>query len=383
MKTCKNGQDGSIDRRTLLTAGAGMCLSTQVRAQMPTIGIEPFGATLAMRPVELVTLRGPGGLTATITTIGAALVSLTAPDRQGVMADIVLGLDGARDYEANDASMGATVGRYANRIAGGRFTLDGQVFQLPTDTSGNTLHGGPVGFSKAVWALERVSSDDAAVRLRHVSAAGDQGFPGRLETTVVYRLLGDRLRIEYEATTDAPTVVNLTNHSYFNLSGDLASSVLDHRLTLAADTYTVPGEGLIPTGEIRAVAGTPLDFHLGKLIGQDIEADDPLITRGGGFDHNVIIRGATGCLRRAARLEHAVSGRTMEVWSTEPGLQVYSANWLSGLSGKGVAYRPRTAICLEPQHYPDSPNRPGFPTSRLDPGERFTSTTEYRLGVVR
>ena len=349
---------------------------------MPEIEIASFGTTRGRQAVDLITLRHPSGLTAAVTTLGAALVSLMAPDRNGNLADIVLGMDTAHDYEANDASMGATVGRYANRIAGGRFTLDRQTFQLPTDASGNTLHGGPVGFSKAVWFHERAGGEGAAVRLRHVSPAGDQGFPGRLETTVVYRLLADRLSIEYDATTDAPTVINLTNHSYFNLSGDLASSVLNHRLTLDADRYTVPGEGLIPTGEIQGVTGTPLDFRDGKRIGRDIASNHPLMVLGGGFDHNLIIRGQAGLLRRAARLEHAPTGRAFELWTTEPGLQLYSANWLQGLGGKGVDYTPHCAVCLEPQHFPDSPNQPAFPSTRLDPGQRFRSLTEYRLGAA-
>ncbi|WP_269514549.1 aldose epimerase family protein [Brevundimonas subvibrioides] len=372
---------GLIARRTLLSGCAGLCLSRGARAAMPEIETVPFGATRDGQPVDLITLRHPGGLSARVTPLGAALVSLTAPDRHGLMKDIVLGLDSARDYEANDASMGATVGRYANRIAGGRFALDGQTFQLPTDESGNTLHGGPRGFAKAIWASEAVA-DRQAIRFRHVSPAGDQGFPGRLETTVVYRLLEDRLVIEYEARTDAPTVINLTNHSYFNLSGDLASQVLDHRLTVDADDYTVPGPGLIPTGEVRPVEGSPLDFRAGKPVGQDIASSDPLIVLGAGFDHNLIIRGSPGIHRRAARLEHPASGRFLEVWSTEPALQVYTANWLDNLSGKGRDYRPRTAICLEPQHYPDSPNRPAFPSTRLNPGDRFTSLTEFRLGVI-
>ena len=350
---------------------------------MPGIEFAPFGATRSGQAVDLITLRHPGGLSARITTIGASLVSLMASDRRGVPGDIVLGLDSARDYEANDASMGATVGRYANRIAGGRFTLDEQTFELPTDSTGNTLHGGPVGFSKALWTCEpATTASGPAVRMRLASPAGDEGFPGRLETTVIYSLLEDRLSVAYEATSDAPTVVNLTNHSYFNLSGNLGGSVLDHRLTLDADRYTVPGEGLIPTGEIAYVAGTPLDFRQGKAIGRDIASNHPLIVLGGGLDHNVIIRGHGEGLRRAARLEHARSGRSLEVWSTEPGLQLYSANWLRGLHGKGADYTPRCAVCLEPQHYPDSPNNPGFPSTRLDPGQRFRSATEYRLGVL-
>ncbi|WP_417231958.1 aldose epimerase family protein [Brevundimonas sp.] len=346
-----------------------------------TVGVTDFGRTTDGRAVQLFTLRHPGGLSASITSFGAALVSLLAPDRQGELADIVLGLDSAQAYEANDASLGATVGRYANRIANGRFTLDGRVSRLLQNNAGNTLHGGPRGFSKAVWSGATLPDAKApGVRLSHVSEAGDQGFPGRLQVSVTYRLHRDRLIIEYGASTDAATVINLTNHSYFNLSGDLTSSVLDHLLTVDATRFTVPGAGLIPTGEIAPVAGTPLDFRTARMIGRDIASDHPLITLGGGFDHNLVIAGRRGRLRRAARLESSASGRVLEVWSTEPGLQLYSANWLQGLHGKGVDYLPRTAVCLEPQHYPDSPNQPHFPSTRLDPGQRFRSVTQFRLG---
>jgi aldose 1-epimerase len=329
-------------------------------------------------------LRSARGLEVDVASYGGIVTRLLVPDREGGLADVVLGYDSLPAYEAGTSYFGAIVGRYANRIAGGRFTLDGEEVRLATNDGPNHLHGGLRGFDRVVWDAEPFESDSAVgVRLTHVSPDGDQGYPGTLRATVTYALTGEALRIEYEATTDAPTVLNLTHHGYWNLAGHASGEILDHELRIAATRFTPVDSTLIPTGELRRVAGTPFDFREPTRVGTRIGDDDEQLLRGRGYDHNFVLDGWTGdgTLRRAATLRDPGSGRTMEVWTTEPGLQLYSGNFLDGSDvGKdGAVYRHRDALCLETQHFPDSPNHPAFPSTALRPGETFRSTTVYRF----
>jgi aldose 1-epimerase len=306
------------------------------------------------------------------------------PDRAGVSADVVLGLDTYEDYVARSRNFGTTVGRYAGRIAGGRFDLDGRTVQLDTGGAAHSSHGGPIGFAKRNWT-GRVDETAAGpgVAMTLTSADGDQGFPGELVITVIYRLThDDRLTLTFEATTTRPTVLNPTHHSYFNLSGDPGRLVLDHVVTIDADRFTAFGPDKIVTGELRPVAGTPLDFRRPKPVGRDLAIPDEQMTIGGGYDHNLVVRGPQGTLRRAARVDHPASGRRLELWTTEPGVQFYTANPVEMIGRGGVPYHPRCGLCLEPQHYQNSPNRPEFPTTVLRPGETFRSASEYRFGLA-
>ncbi|HEX2721531.1 MAG TPA: aldose epimerase family protein [Gemmatimonadaceae bacterium] len=328
------------------------------------------------------TLRNANGISATIIPYGAILVSLTIPDRNGVFADVVLGHDDIEGYGNSSSYFGAVVGRYANRIANSRFTLDGAVYELTPNEGRHCLHGGAVGFDKAVWKI--AASGENSLRLVHASPDGDQGFPGELSAAVTYTLSdADELIADYEATTTAPTVVNLTQHSYWNLAGAGNRDVLDHELTLAGSHFTPVDRELIPAGEIRSVAGTPFDFRIAKRIGQDIAAADQQLEIGCGYDHNFVLDSGGGEVSRAARLRDPVSGRTLDVSTTEPGIQLYTGNHLDGSSaGKdGRVYGRHGGVCLETQHFPDSPNRSGFPSTELRSGERFHSRTVFAFGV--
>jgi aldose 1-epimerase len=337
--------------------------------------------------VDLFTLRSPSGIELDVITYGGTVTRLLAPDRNGELADIVLGHEWLEAYLAGTPYFGAIVGRYGNRIAEGRFTLDGKEHRLAVNNGPNHLHGGLKGFDKVVWAAEPYSSEaESGVALTYVSADGEEGYPGELTVRVTYALTaGGELRIDYEATTDAPTVVNLTHHGYWNLAGHGSGDILGHELTLHADRFTPVDGTLIPTGELRAVDGTPFDFRSPTEIGARIGADDEQLTFGGGYDHNFVLEGwrPDGELRPAAVLRDAPSGRTMEVLTTEPGVQFYSGNFLDGSDiGKGgVVYERRTGLCLETQHYPDSPNQPDFPSVVLRPGETYRSTTVYRFSA--
>lgn len=329
-------------------------------------------------PVTLYTLTASDGAEARITNWGATLISLKIPDREGKLADVTLGFDEVEPYTGPSPYMGSTVGRYANRIAYGRFTLDGEEYTLVTNNDPHHLHGGNQGFDKRVWSGNASgTSDQLQVEFTYTSPDGEEGYPGTVESKVTYTLTNDNvLRIDYEATTDKTTHVNLTHHSYFNLAGaDSGETILDHVLELDAARYTPADDTLIPTGAIEPVAGTPLDFTSPHAIGERI--GDVL----GGYDHNFVIDGKPGTLRRAARVEHEESGRVMEVWTTEPGLQFYTGNFLDGtLTGKyGVTYEQHAGFCLEAQKYPDTPNHPNFPSSVLKPGEVYRQTTEYRF----
>ena len=356
-------------------------------AETPMAESRPFGTTPDGASVELITLRSPSGIELDVATYGGTVTRLLAPDRSGERADIVLGHEWLQSYLAGTPYFGAIIGRYGNRIAGGRFTLDGNEYVLAVNNGPNHLHGGLVGFDKVVWDAEPyVKAREAGVILTHVSPDGDEGYPGELSVQVVYALSADgELRIDYEATTDAPTILNLTHHGYWNLAGHGAGDILDHELALHAGRFTPVDETLIPTGELRSVQGTPFDFREPTRIGARIESDDEQIVFGGGYDHNFVLDGwvGDGLLRPAAVLADPASGRVMEVLTTEPGLQFYSGNFLDGsdLGKEGVAYAHRTGLCLETQHFPDSPNQPDFPSTVLRPGETYRSTTVYRFSA--
>jgi len=314
---------------------------------------------------------------------GAKLVSVRTPDRAGKMADVVLGYDTLQGFlDDSSTHFGSIVGRYGNRIALGKFSIDGHSYQIPINNGANALHGGPMGFDRYVWQAHEVPG---GVEFTHVSPDGDMGFPGSLTAKVRYTLEGSTLRIDYSATTDKATVLNLTNHAYFNLHGDDQGNVLDQRMEINADTFTPVDSGLIPTGELRSVAGTPLDFRKSQVIGARIESDYEQMKLGAGYDHNFVVNGTPGTLRLAAIASDPVSGRTMTVETTEPGVQFYSGNFLDGtFTGRhGVKYERRTGFCLETQHFPDSPNHPDFPTTVLRPGETFHSATTFTFGVSK
>ncbi len=336
--------------------------------------------------VEAIVLTNDHGVSARILTYGATLQSLSGPDRDGRIADVVLGYDAASDYEAHPNYFGVTVGRYANRIAGGRFSLDGRSYQLPLNDTTNSLHGGGQGFDKVVWRVVSVEGGPgASVVLSHVSPEGEAGYPGRLEVTVTYSLDDTgALTIAFAATTSAPTIVNLTNHAIFNLAGEGApGGVEGHRLTIPATTYTPVDAALIPTGELRPVEGTVFDFRTPRVIGDGLrDARDEQIRLGRGYDHNYALdKGVTDEPALAARLEDPDSGRVLEVLTTDPGLQVYSGNFLDGtLVGKGGhLYRMGDGLALEPQKFPNAPNTPAFVSARVDPDRPYRHVMVYRL----
>ena len=359
-------------------------------ANAATARREPFGTLPDGTPVEAVTLTGTNGVSARIVTLGATLQALNAPDRAGHIADVTLGYDDAKSYIEHPNFWGQTVGRYANRIAGGRFTLDGKTYQLPLNDKTNSLHGGTRGFDKYNWQIVDVSDKGglAKVALRMVSPAGDQGYPGTLTVTTTYAL-DDRgsLTIDMDASTDAPTIVNLTNHALFNLAGEGApGGALGHRMTVAAHRYTPVDAALIPTGELRDVAGTPFDFTRGRVIDEVIrDGRDPQIAIGRGIDHNFVLdAGKTAEPKLAVRLEDPASGRVLEVLTDQPGVQVYTGNFLDGtFVGKNKhVYRMGDGIALEPQVFPDTPNKPAFGSARVDPGKPYHHRMIYRLSVA-
>ena len=334
--------------------------------------------------IELYTLHNAAGAEAQICTYGGILTSLKVPDRHGVIGDVVWGYDNLADYLKRGNYFGALIGRYANRIALGRFTLDGHAYTVPPLYGPNSLHGGLKGFDKVVWTVAKVHADgpEPSLELEYLSRDGEQGFPGNLRVTATYTLHADNaLRLEFTAVTDAPTVCSLTNHSYFNLAG--RGGVLDCLLTIEADRFTPTGPDAIPTGELRAVRGTPFDFTHPTAIGARINAADEQLKIAHGYDQNWIInRPAPGKLVSAATVADPASGRVMELWTTAPGLQFYSANFMSGTTGKGGwIYQPRQALCLEPQQFPDAPNQPAFPSSVLRPGQTYRHTILYRFSV--
>jgi aldose 1-epimerase len=345
-----------------------------------------FGTTADGQDVFLYTLRNESGMEARVTNYGGIVVSLTAPDRDGRFEDIVLGYDTLAEYEKETPYFGALIGRYGNRIGKGQFELDGQTYQLTLNDGPNHLHGGEKGFDKVVWNAETEETPAGpSLLLTYVSPDGEEGYPGTLTARVRYTLTDDdELAIEYAATTDQPTIVNLTHHSYFNLSGNVKRDILGHDLQIAAESFTPVDSTLIPTGELRPVAGTPFDFREAKPIGRDIDADNEQIGYGPGYDHNWVIDPEdSGEWRQVATLSDPESGRVMTIHTVEPGLQFYSGNFLDGtITGKdGVVYGHRTGLCLETQHFPDSPNHEHFPSTVLRPGEVYQTRTVYRFGT--
>jgi aldose 1-epimerase len=367
---------------TLLMLVNGAAAGTARRA--------PFGALDHGVVVEAVTLTNQRGISARIINYGATLQALQAPDRTGRTADIVLGYDDLASYVQKPNFFGATVGRYANRIARGRFALDGTTHQLSLNDKANSLHGGANGFDKQVWRITAVKEGAVAgVTMELTSRSGDQGYPGTLQVRAAYSLdeFG-ALTIDYDATTDAPTVANITNHAIFNLAGEGArETILGHRLTIPASRYTPVDGALIPTGELRSVTGTVFDFSAGRVIGDGVrDGRDAQIVFGRGYDHNFVLdAGATGEPKLAARLEDPRSGRVLEVLSTEPGLQVYTGNFLDGtrVGKQGHLYRMGDGIALEPQKFPDTPNQPTFGSARVDPGSPYHHRMVFRVFTVQ
>lgn len=343
-----------------------------------------FQKDLDGKKTDLYVLKNTSGVTVAITSYGGRIVSWLVPDKNGRMVDVTLGYNSLDEYLNNNESyFGTLVGRYGNRIAKGKFTLDGKTHTLPINNGPNSLHGGKKGFNARVWDARSI--DDRTLELTYVSADGEEGYPGKLTTTVVYTLSDDNsLKIDYTATTDKPTVVNLTNHAYFNLNGEGSGPIADHRLMIAADRYTPVDETLIPTGELAPVEGTPFDFRKPTPIGERADADHPQIKHGGGYDHNFVLNGGqTATPRRIATVESPQTGIVMDVSTTEPGVQFYGGNFLDGSQkGKsGNAYEKRSAFCLETQHFPDSPNQPGFPSTVLRPGQTYKTTTIYTFST--
>ena len=348
-----------------------------------------FGKTAEGEPVEIYTLTNQRGMQVKITNYGGIVVSLTAPDRNRKFADVVLGYNDLDSYlKPPFPYFGAIIGRYGNRIAKGRFTLNGVEYKLATNNGENHLHGGIKGFDKVVWTVNQVRTTPAgpALFLSYLSKDGEEGYPGNLRVTVVYTLTHkNELKIDYTASSDKDTVTNLTHHSYFNLAGEGKGNILDHRLVLKADRFVPTDADAIPTGELRSVAGTPFDFRTATAIGARINQDEEQLKLGKGYDHTFVINGRNGVLRQAAIAYEPTSGRVLEVWTTEPGVQLYTGNYLDGtLTGKsGQPYPYRSGFCLETQHYPDSPNQPNFPTTTLKKGAIYRSTTIYRFSARR
>ena len=346
----------------------------------------PFGTTGDRKPVEIYTLTNAHGLEMRVMTYGGIITSLKVPDGSGHLGDVVLGFDTIDGYLKDPPYFGALIGRYGNRIAKGQFTLDGKTFKLATNNGPNHLHGGIKGFDKVVWnAVPGSDANAVSVTLSRISPDGEEGYPGSLQATVRYTLTDkNELAIDYRATTDKATPVNLTQHSYFNLA-DASGDILGHELTIHASRYTPVDDTLIPTGELATVDGTPFDFRKATAIGARIAADTAQLKNGRGYDHNWVLDRSGSGLQPAARLVDPKSGRTLDVATTEPGLQFYSGNFLDGsITGKGGRlYRHRTGLCLETQHYPDSPNHPNFPSTVLKPGQTYSSQTVFTFGVQK
>lgn len=342
-----------------------------------------FDTTPAGEAVTLFCLDNGNGMSVDIINFGGIITSIRVPDRDGQLADVALGFDTLEPYLGAAPYFGALIGRFGNRIADGRFELDGQVFQLDVNNAPNHLHGGVTGFDKVIWyPTPFVTEDDAGLKLFYFSRNGDQGYPGNLQVTVTYRLSrNNELLVDYHATTDAATPINLTQHSYFNLSG--AGDILGHEMWIDADAITPVNANLIPTGELMPVAGSVFDFKSPKPVGQDIDADHEQLAFAGGYDHNYVLNKAQqGLLTLAARVTEPVSGRVLEVLTEEPAVQFYAGNFLDGsLAARGNVYSRRSGLCLEPQHFPDSPNQPNFPSVILQPGDEYTTRTIFRFSV--
>ena len=351
----------------------------------PSISTAPFGFLPDGRAATLYTLTNRNGLIVKITDFGGIITQIHTPDRDGQLADIALGFDSVEPYVNDSPYFGALIGRYGNRLCDGRFTLDGQTVQLPVNNGKNHLHGGPDGYHKVLWrALPFQEGDSVGLTLTHRSSDGEQGYPGTLDVTVIYELnSANELVVTFDAVTDKATPVNLTQHSYFNLAG--AGDILSHELTIVADGYTPIDETSIPLGMIAPVEGTPFDFRTPRPIGGRIGEDNAQLRNGSGYDHNFALnKGGSSKSTLAARVREPVSGRVLELFTEEPGVQFYSGNFLDGsLAGKGVTYNFRSGFCLEPQHFPDSPNQPAFPNTILRPGEEYATVSRFRFSVEK
>lgn len=347
----------------------------------------PFGVLASGDSVKLYTLKNANGMEVAISDLGGTIIKWTAPDKDGKFEDITLGSNNPEDYLTSTKYLGALIGRFGNRIAKGKFTLDGKEYTLAVNNGPNALHGGLKGFNAAIWTATPIEGAEPALKLTYLSKDGEEGYPGNLNVEVVYTLKNDNsLTIDYKATTDKNTVVNLTNHAYFNLKGEGKGDILDHEIVLQADKFLPTDAGLIPTGQLKPVKGTPFDFTTAHVIGERInDTTDIDIKLGGGFDHCWVFTDQSNKLKSVAMVTEAKSGRTMEVLTTEPAVQFYTGNFLNGsATGKsGVKYEKRFGFCLETQHFPDSPNQVAFPTTVLKPGETYTSTTVYKFGVKK
>lgn len=353
------------------------CSSNTNQEQNQRIAMEEFGTMDDGRQVQLFTLTNDNGMEVSITNYGGIVTSIRVPDKNGNIEDVVLGFDDLEQYKSGHPFFGAIAGRYANRIANGQFELNGEVYELATNDGENHLHGGVEGFDKKLWDAE-VNEDENSVSLSYLSSDGEEGYPGNLDVDVTYTLTDENeLQIDYHATTDKATVVNLTNHSYFNLSGDPSQGILDHLLTIHADRYTPVDEGLIPTGELRPVEGTPFDFTSAELVGARIDSIPP------GYDHNFVLNNPDSGVRKIATVEHEESGRIMEVYTDQPGVQLYTGNFLDGslTDGGRNSIEQYAALCLETQTFPDSPNKPDFPSPVVNPDEAYETTTIYQFKV--
>jgi aldose 1-epimerase len=376
----------TVAKALLISSIIGVCALVGKAQAKSSMKKQPFGKTADGQAVDLFTLTNAKGMEVSITNFGGIVVTLKVPDRNGKLDDVVLGYDQLDGYLTNKAFFGALIGRYGNRVAHGQFQLDGKTYNLPKNDGDNTLHGGRTGFNKRLWTAKEVSgAKGTALELTYLSKDGEEGFPGNLSVKVVYTLAEDNeLRIDYSATTDKDTVVNLTNHSYFNLAGQGKGDILGHELTIHADRFTPVDQTLIPTGELRAVKGTPFDFTKSTAIGARINQDDQQLKFGRGYDHNWVLNGgikATPAI--AAEAYDPKTGRVLQVLTTEPGVQFYSGNFLDGtITGKGgKVYNLRNGFCLETQHFPDSPNQASFPSTTLKPGQKYHTTTIFKLSV--
>ena len=360
-------------------------LAGSVQTGRTAVKREPFGRMPDGQAVERFTLTNPAGIEVQAISYGGIITSLRVPDRTGTLGDIVLGFDRLDAYLKDHPFFGALIGRYGNRIAKGQFALDGKTYKLATNNGPNHLHGGIKGFDKVLWTAEPVEGKNA-IAFSRTSPDGEEGYPGNLRVQVTYTLTDkNELIVDYRASADKPTVVNLTQHSYFNLAGQASGDILGHELMLNADRYTPVDETLIPTGELAPVAGTPFDFRKPAAIGSRISQTDPQLKNGLGYDHNWVLNRTGNGLQLAARASEPKTGRTLEVSTTEPGIQFYSGNFLDGtLTGKaGARYAHRTGFCLETQHFPDSPNQPKFPSTTLRPGAEYRSSTVFTFGVSK
>lgn len=360
-------------------------VSTDEKATV-TIEKSSYGTTAKGEKVDSYKLKNQNGMEVDIITFGGRITDLKVPNKEGVSENVVIGFDNLAQYEKANPFFGALIGRYGNRIAKGKFTLDEKEYQLAINNAPNALHGGPQGYFNVVWKAEAKSGDSAILKLSYLSKDMEEGYPGNLQVFVTYTLTNDnQLEVLYEATTDKKTVVNLTQHSYFNLSGDFTKTILDHELTLNADKIVPVDATLIPTGKLDDVANTPFDFRTPKLIGKDIDAKNEQLERGKGYDHCWVLNNPEKGKTVIAKVYHAASGRVMEMTTDEPGIQFYSGNFLDGTlpMPNGGTFAHRTGLCLETEHYPDSPNQKNFPTTVLNPGENYKTKTTFKFSVKK